>query len=45
MENKQRVLVVDVPLTLTALATQNALNVEGYYITRMTSLPDEGGCE
>jgi hypothetical protein len=32
-----------VPLTLTALETQNALNVEGYYITRMMSLPGEAG--
>ena len=43
MENKQRVRVVDVPLTLTAIETENALNIEGYYISRMMSLPDEAG--
>lgn len=41
--NKPKVLVVDLSHTLTALETQNALNIEGYYITRMMSLPDEAG--
>lgn len=41
--NKHKVLVVDVPLTLSADETQNALNIEGYYITRMLSLPGEAG--
>jgi hypothetical protein len=41
--NKPKVLVVDLPHTLTAPEMQDALNVEGYYITRMMSLPDEAG--
>jgi hypothetical protein len=42
-QNKPKVLVLDLPHTLTASEMQDALNVEGYYITRMMSLPEEAG--
>jgi|GEM_PF-6197857 len=41
--NKPRVLVKDLPHTLTAPQMQDALNQEGYYISRMMSLPDDAG--